>query len=165
MTAKTMAEVLAEHQFSMFDEKGHAVCTCDVTIVGMGEDWEEYTAHQEAILTAAGFGLLAEPIVIHVHHDTEAHARSFNEGYEAAVTQGLADDPSLAGDWLDAKLADAKREALEDAADELEQRAKNVQNNTYLESSIYVELTHRADALLGASKTVRARAAAVRGEG
>jgi len=57
------------------------------------------------------------PTVIHVHHDTEAHARSFNEGYEAAVTQGLADDPTLADDWLQAKLQAAKVEALREAAD------------------------------------------------
>lgn len=56
------------------------------------------------------------PTVIHVHHDVEAHARSFNEGYEAAVTQGLADDPSLADDWLQAKLREAKVEALREAA-------------------------------------------------
>jgi hypothetical protein len=61
-------------------------------------------------------------------------------------------------------VTEAKAAALEQAAAELEQRAKNVQNNTYLESDIYSELTHRADALLGAAKTVRARATAVRGE-
>lgn len=64
--------------------------------------------------------MVAEPVVIHVQHDTEAHARSFNEGYETAIAQGLADDPALAGDWLDAKLADAKAEALESAATDAE---------------------------------------------
>ena len=59
----------------------------------------------------------AAPTVIHVHHDTEAHARSFNEGYEAAVTQGLADDPTLADDWFQDKLREARAQALEDAAD------------------------------------------------
>jgi hypothetical protein len=56
------------------------------------------------------------PAVVHVHHDTEAHVRSFNEGYEAAVSQGLADDPMLASDWLDGKLREARAEALEEAA-------------------------------------------------
>jgi urease accessory protein UreF len=55
-------------------------------------------------------------IVIHVAHDTEAHARSFNEGYEAAVRQGLADDPALAGDWFEGKLREAQAQALRDAA-------------------------------------------------
>lgn len=64
-------------------------------------------------------GRVADAVVIHVAHDTEAHARSFNEGYETAIAQGLADDPTLAQDWLDAKLADAKAEALEQAARDL----------------------------------------------
>lgn len=33
-------------------------------------------------------------------NDMEAHASSFNEGYETAVTQGLADDPTRAEEWL-----------------------------------------------------------------
>ena len=50
----------------------------------------------------------APHLLVHVHHhDIEHHARSFNEGYETAVTQGLADDPTLADDWLNAKLAEA----------------------------------------------------------
>lgn len=57
------------------------------------------------------------PTVVHVHHDTEAHARSFNEGYETAVAQGLADDPSLADDWLQEKLLEARASALGEAAD------------------------------------------------
>ena len=32
--------------------------------------------------------------------DIEAHAAAYNEGFQEAVAQGLADDPSLAGDWL-----------------------------------------------------------------
>jgi hypothetical protein len=52
----------------------------------------------------------ATPQLIEVHHhDLEAHAASFNEGYEAAMTQGLADDPSLAEDWLAAH--DAEKDA------------------------------------------------------
>jgi hypothetical protein len=59
----------------------------------------------------------AEVVVIHVAHDAEAHARSFNEGYVAAVTQGLADDPTLADDWFQGKLREARAGALRDAAD------------------------------------------------
>lgn len=79
------------------------------------------------------------PTVIHVHHDTEAHARSFNEGYEAAVSQGLADDPMLASEWLEGKLREAKAEALEEAAQAFEisphnSRAKMARhfNNAYV---------------------------------
>lgn len=44
------------------------------------------------------------PHVVWVHHaDMEGHATSWNEGYEAAVAQGLADDPTLAQEWLEAR--------------------------------------------------------------
>lgn len=61
---------------------------------------------------AADLDALAESIreagVIEVHHhDIEQHAVSFNEGYEAAMAQHLADDPSVAQDWLDENLAEA----------------------------------------------------------
>ena len=72
------------------------------------------TAAVEAVL-AAGYSKRSEQVTeivadsskvfMVVCQDPEAHARSYNEGYEAAVTQGLADDPSLAGEWLDGKLA------------------------------------------------------------
>ena len=65
------------------------------------------------------------PAVIHVHHDTEAHARSFNEGYEAAVTQGLADDPTLADDWFQAKLREARAQALENAAQQMREERRS----------------------------------------
>jgi hypothetical protein len=42
--------------------------------------------------------------------DPEAFARGFNTGYEAAVSQGLADDPTLADEWLQEKLSEARRE-------------------------------------------------------
>jgi hypothetical protein len=51
------------------------------------------------------------PIMQIHHHDIESHACSFNEGYEAAVTQGLADDPTLAEDWFQQKIREAKAEA------------------------------------------------------
>jgi len=65
----------------------------------------------DAILAA---GYVKGEMFTHIHwHDLESHARSFNEGYEAAVTQGLADDPSLADDWLQEKIRQAKEEAFE----------------------------------------------------
>lgn len=43
--------------------------------------------------------------VVEVHHyDIEKHAESFNEGYEAAMAQHLADHPTLAEDWLQEKV-------------------------------------------------------------
>lgn len=47
--------------------------------------------------------------IIHVTHaDAEEYARIFNEGYEAACAQNLADDPSFWQDWLTAQLAAAE---------------------------------------------------------
>lgn len=65
------------------------------------------------ILEAAAPHML---VTVH-HHDIEHHARSFNEGYETAMAQELAEDPTIAQDWLDEKLTEAKAEALEDAAE------------------------------------------------
>jgi hypothetical protein len=76
-----------------------AVCRAD-------EEWsadDYYTRLATAALEAA-----APHMFIHVHHhDIEHHARSFNEGYETAMAQDLAVNPSLAQDWLDEKLAEA----------------------------------------------------------
>lgn len=36
----------------------------------------------------------------HVCRDMEDYAEAWNAGYETAVTQGLADDPARAEDWL-----------------------------------------------------------------
>jgi len=47
--------------------------------------------------------------------DPEQHASSYNQGYEEAVAQGLADDPSIAADWLaarDARLLAAESERI-----------------------------------------------------
>lgn len=54
--------------------------------------------------------------------DPEAYARGHNDGYEAAIAQGLADDPTQADDWLQAKLQAAKVEALEESARDLDRR-------------------------------------------
>lgn len=70
-------------------------------------DREHALGEARAALEAA-----APYMLIHVHHhDIEKRAEHFNEGYEAAVSQGLADDPSLADDWLQEKLREAQAEA------------------------------------------------------
>jgi hypothetical protein len=57
-------------------------------------------------------------MLIHVHHhDIEKHAESYNEGYDAAVTHGLADDPTLADDWFQEKIREAKAEAWDEGVD------------------------------------------------
>jgi hypothetical protein len=48
------------------------------------------------------------------HADPEEYARIYNEGYDAAYAQELADDPSAADDWLEAHDA-ATRQAAADA--------------------------------------------------
>jgi len=70
MTAKTMAEVLAEHHMSHadWDETEVAViCHCGVETVGQDDGQEAYlqeealyAKHLEAALSAAGFGLVAD---------------------------------------------------------------------------------------------------------
>lgn len=78
-------------------------------------DW--LAEHGEFALIAGAIAAAAPHMLIHVHHhDIEHHARSFNEGYEAAVTQGLADDPSLADEWFQGQLREARAQALEEAA-------------------------------------------------
>jgi hypothetical protein len=59
------------------------------------------------------------PIVLHTC-DSEAYAAAWNDGYESAVTQGLADDPTLADDWFQEKLREARASALDDAATAIE---------------------------------------------
>lgn len=59
----------------------------------------------------------AGPVVVVEHHmDIEAHARSFNEGFETAVAQGLADDPALAAEWLAQHDREIAARALLEAA-------------------------------------------------
>lgn len=111
-----------------------------------------------------------EAAVLHVHHhDVENHAKSYNEGYQDAVTQGLADDPSLAADWLaehdaavlaavDTKEAAAK--ALEEAADALDAMAVPPPSGLNAVAGSGWSLGVAATAY-----QVRVRAAAVRQEG
>jgi len=68
-------------------------------------------------ILAAGY--VKSETVTHIHwHDMESHARSFNEGYETAMSQELADDPTRADDWFNKKLREAKIEALRHLADD-----------------------------------------------
>ena len=78
MTAKTMAEVLAEHWFSPAD---YAYCRCGADMspgkpVGAHE---ALAAHQAAALSAAGFGLVAD-----------AKAEAWDEGFDRGFYDPLA---------------------------------------------------------------------------
>ena len=80
----------------------------------------------------------APHMLVHVHHyDIEHHARSFNEGYTAAVTQGLADDPTLADDWLQEKIREAKAEGWDAVAE-------SVRNDTEIDQRLYLSRRIRA---------------------
>ncbi|GIG27167.1 hypothetical protein [Cellulomonas denverensis] len=73
------------------------------------------------MLAAAGLLVTSEPTVVRMHYgDSEAHAAWFNEGFETAVTQGLADDPALAADWLAEREAQVAARALREAADAID---------------------------------------------
>lgn len=70
--------------------------------------------------------------VVHVHHhDIERHAEWFNEGYETAVTQGLADDPTKAEEWLERHDA----ELLATHLTEIAERYRNNASGTRQELS------------------------------
>lgn len=68
---------------------------------------------REAVLGGPGYA--PQMITVH-HHDLEAHATSYNEGYAAAVAQHLAPDPTTALEWLDRHDAEVKADALREAA-------------------------------------------------
>lgn len=51
------------------------------------------------------------------HHDIEAHAASFVEGFEAAVAQGLASSPEFSSEWLAERDREVASGALREAAD------------------------------------------------
>lgn len=70
-------------------------------------------------IMAAGYRKQPQPNITITPCDPEAYARGYNAGFEEAITQGLADDPTLADDWLQSRLREAKAEALREAAAEL----------------------------------------------
>ncbi|GAA3405021.1 hypothetical protein [Pseudarthrobacter polychromogenes] len=70
-------------------------------------------------ILAAGYRKQPQPSITITPCDPEAYARGHNAGFEEAITQGLADDPTLADDWFQSKRREAKAEALREAAAEL----------------------------------------------
>jgi hypothetical protein len=84
---KTMAEVLAEHQY----DRERAVCTCsDLVQVGLRCDAQTHPEHVAEVLTAAGFG----PV-------QEAKAQAWNEAADHANREwriGHASTAILKGD-------------------------------------------------------------------
>ena len=123
------------------------------------ETWVHQANIASEVLAANGYGKLEEATVIHVHHDIEAHARSYNEGYDAAVTQGLADDPSLADDWFQDKIREARAGALQEAANAIE--ALRPEMGPGINITQYRE--GRNDAFVRAADVCTARAVTERG--
>lgn len=56
---------------------------------------------------------------IQICNDTEAHATSFNQGFDAAVAQGLTEDPAFAEEWLHDRIRKEVALAFNEAADHL----------------------------------------------
>lgn len=75
--------------------------------------WLEGAASRlAAALDAAGIGDTAQGEALVTHADPDEHARIWNLGYEAAMAQQMAPDPTTADDWLAEVRAQARREAL-----------------------------------------------------
>lgn len=118
------ANAIAHEQFAL--RCHHEAASAIEQVRGLVADWDNVSRiNLEQALAPAGTipepprgpsGVSSPPrheVVLHVHHfDMENHAESFNGGYEAAVTQGLADDPTLAQEWLDAHDAEVATRAL-----------------------------------------------------
>lgn len=105
-------------------------------------------ARLEAAIAALGGPSRIGNLLV-THADPEEYARIWNVGYEAAVTQGLADDPSLADDWLQERLREAQARALDDAARELIAASRAPSNEIYIRT-------------VAVARILRARAAALR---
>lgn len=107
-TPRTVVDVLREHRRLIGAVGpggplwGVAQCAADACEFQCPDPaTDAFAQHQADMLAAAGLLATNEPIVVEVHHhDIEKLAEWFNEGYETAVAQGLADDPTLAADWL-----------------------------------------------------------------
>jgi hypothetical protein len=84
MTAKTMAEVLAEHRYDAEKRTLHQHCTCGWFGKVLADD---FAAHQAAALSAAGFGLVADA-------KAEAWDHGFASGKSRAM-RAMSDEPSL----------------------------------------------------------------------
>jgi hypothetical protein len=72
MTAKTMAEVLAEHRYRGGSEPRACRCGHELPLGLEGNLSDAIAAHQAAALSAAGFGLVAD-----------AKAEAWDEGWAA----------------------------------------------------------------------------------
>lgn len=68
------------------------------------------------------------PIMVHTC-DSEAYAAAWNDGYESAVTQGLADDPTLADDWFQEKIREAKADSWDEGVDWVWDGGPDVKND------------------------------------
>lgn len=68
--------------------------------------------------------------------DPETYARGHNDGYEAAITQGIADDPTRADEWLQERIDAALKPATE-----LVELAENRKGALYCHVTTY-ELRH-----------------------
>ena len=128
-TPRTAADVLREHHGRglLFVSEQQCACGWEPDREAVRDKSapfrEQHTAHQAAMLAAAGLLATAEPVVMRVHYgDSEAHARSFYEGFETAVAQGLADDPAAAQDWLAEHDREVAAQALRDAAEAINHR-------------------------------------------
>jgi hypothetical protein len=123
-TPRIAADVLREHQPR---EEGWG-WSCSGEDYNEGDCLDGFAQHQADMLAAAGLLTSAEPVVMRVHYgDSESHARSFNEGFETAVAQGLADDPTLATDWLAEHDAEVRRAAITEVWDQAQEAIRSIQ--------------------------------------
>lgn len=81
---------------------------------GLPKPWPTLKEYQRELFRgmaraalAAALPHLSQPVAVVHCEDAESRARHFNEGYEAAMAQQLADDPTLAEDWLEEQRAKA----------------------------------------------------------
>lgn len=79
-------------------------------VYGEPENLSRATEAADAIL-AAGFRLAPSPVVIHVG-DQDDRIRAHNEGFDEAMAQTLADDPTAAYEWLARREQAARLEVI-----------------------------------------------------
>lgn len=81
------------------------------------ELFPEYRQHREHLATEIERELLPIMAAATLRHtniapcDPETYARGHNDGYEAAMSQELADDPTRADEWLEERLRQAQERA------------------------------------------------------
>lgn len=110
----------------------------EAAMLALGERYGDDAHCKEREYVVTALEAAAPHLLTHVHHhDIEHHARSFNEGYETAVTQGLASDPSRAVDWLQEKIREAKAEGWDAVAEA-------VRNDMEIDQRLYLSRRIRA---------------------